>query len=147
MPHLGTVVSQEPLVFVMLNPSTADDSKDDPTIRRCIEFARSEGCGQLFVVNLFAARATNPRDLWGMVDPVGPGNDAAIGEALKLGTAVAAWGAVRRPQALIRARHVVGSFRVRWRCLGLNSDGSPRHPLYVPASTPLSPWNPKKWSP
>lgn len=60
--------------FVMLNPSTADALVDDPTIRRCVGFAKSFGCGSLRVVNLYAYRATKPAELWTVDDPVGPAN-------------------------------------------------------------------------
>jgi hypothetical protein len=61
-------------VFIMLNPSTADAMTDEPTIRRCIGFARCRGCGQLLVLNLFAFRATDPADLKRAADPIGPEN-------------------------------------------------------------------------
>jgi hypothetical protein len=67
-----------PLCWVLLNPSTADDRRDDPTIRRCLGFARSLGYGGIHVVNLFAFRATCPRQLRAADDPVGPDNDGFI---------------------------------------------------------------------
>ena len=72
--------SRRRLLFCMLNPSTADEKRDDPTIRRCIGFAQRERFTDLVVVNLFAARATNPADLLGLDDPVGSGNDDAIAQ-------------------------------------------------------------------
>ena len=82
-------------LFIMLNPSTADATKDDPTIRKCIGFCKRWGYGQLFVVNLFAFRTTDPKWLLsGAVDPVGPCNNMAItGMALCCGDIVCAWGA------------------------------------------------------
>src|SRR5689334_18589152 len=81
------------VAFVMLNPSTADATTDDPTIRRCFGFAQGWGFGRLEVVNLFALRATDPRELARHPDPVGPANDAHIAAALALtDQAVAAWG-------------------------------------------------------
>ena len=80
--------------FIMLNPSTADARKDDPTIRRCIGFARREGCAALLVINCFAFRATKPADLFAAEDPIGPENDRHI-MAASLdadGQVIAAWG-------------------------------------------------------
>lgn len=86
----------KPALFIMLNPSTADAEKDDPTIRRCVSFASLQGCTELTVVNLFALRTTNPVELMNHEDPVGPLNDQRIAEQIdkhKLGIVVAAWGA------------------------------------------------------
>ena len=86
------------LVMVMLNPSTADAVRDDPTIRRCVGFAKKARAGGLLVLNLFAYRATDPRELREAADPVGPENDEIIkrhldGMSLYEGTkVVAAWG-------------------------------------------------------
>lgn len=128
----------EPTVlFVMLNPSTADEREDDPTIRRCIGFARSWGAGRLRVVNLFAARATDPREMKAMDDPVGPGNDQWIAhEIANAETVVAAWGThgAYRDRAADVMAMLPG---VDWQCLGTTKDGHPRHPLYVAANTPL----------
>lgn len=74
------------LPFVMLNPSIADADIDDPTIRRCMRFARREGAGGIIVANLYAYRATEPNALWHAPDPYGPDNDAEL-------TSVASWAA------------------------------------------------------
>jgi hypothetical protein len=135
---------QGPLtVFVMLNPSIADAFADDPTIRRCIGFARRFGSAGLLVVNAFGLRATNPDALKTHPDPVGLHNDAVITDALTTHTAdrvIAAWGvhyrmAGRRDQltALLAA---VGHPLL---CLGLTQGGHPRHPLYVAGTTPPIP--------
>ena len=89
--------ADSPAVFVMLNPSTADAKIDDPTIRRCMGFAKREGHGGLVVVNLFGWRSSDPRQLVLADDPVGPGNTRAIGEALLMGATtsgrvICAWG-------------------------------------------------------
>src|SRR4051812_17109287 len=83
------------MVWVMLNPSTADADVDDPSIRKCVGFAKANGCGGIIVVNLFAWRATDPKELRAVADPVGPENDAHIRWAVKaplLATVVAGWG-------------------------------------------------------
>lgn len=117
------------VTFVMLNPSTADAEKDDPTIRRCIAFAKAWGYCDLRVVNLFALRATDPQELRRHPLPVGnPQNDIYISNHTFGHLTVAAWGAV--PWAEARIRQVV-SIIGHPMCLGRTKAGSPRHPLYV----------------
>ena len=131
-----------PLTAVMLNPSTADAQKDDPTIRRLTGFAKSWGLGSLLVLNLFAIRATDPRDMMAAEDPVGPLNDETIRHALQLAkdedrAVLAAWGAHgghRQRDFYVTHKLVDG---VDWRCLGMTHQGHPRHPLYVPKSQGL----------
>lgn len=119
------------LLFIMLNPSTADAAQDDPTIRRCIGFARRWGFGGVEVVNLFAWRATLPRELAKARDPVGPHNDRAISLAVARSRAViAAWG-VHGALGDRDAQVAPLLAATRLRCLGLTRDGAPRHPLYV----------------
>ena len=126
-------------VWVMLNPSTADDVRDDPTIRRCIALARAWGFGGMEVVNLFGLRATRPVDLRAARDPVGPANDEALVGAARRGDAVfAAWGIHGVPRAEA-ARALLRDCAV-W-CLGVTRGGQPRHPLYVPAAV-----RPLRWS-
>lgn len=122
--------------WVMLNPSTADASIDDPTIRRCIRFSRDWGYAGLVVVNLFAWRSTDPRELRTASDPVGPQNWAWIRSSMeKSERTVAAWGAGVEPVAHLRDQVENGDEQV-W-CLGTTKDGHPRHPLYVRADTQL----------
>lgn len=143
------------MIFVMLNPSTADAATDDPTIRRCRGFAKRENCGGFEVVNLFAWRATDPADLLRADDPVGDGNDRYIADAMAPsdpptdppnGPVVAAWGA--HPAARLRAPAV--ATQLCWlvpfhlHCLGTSKDGSPRHPLMLRADTPLQPFPVRK---
>lgn len=124
-------------LFIMLNPSTADATKNDPTIRRCISFAEREKCTDLVVLNLFALRATDPKELEKHKDPIGLYNNERIAELIdkhKNGIVVAAWGAnkfARERGAL--AQFFYGPFL----CLGKNRDGSPKHPLYVKKDAPL----------
>lgn len=126
-------------VFVMLNPSTADANTNDPTIRACMEFARRWECGWLQVVNLFAWRATDPRELGKAVDPIGPLNPRHLDEAARnADILVCAWGADGGANGIHTGSWMREGF-TPWH-LGLNKDGSPRHPLYIKRSTPLTLW-------
>lgn len=130
------------LNFIMLNPSTADAEVDDPTVRKCMGFARRLGYIGVHVVNLFAFRATDPRDLPCPHIAVGPENDLCI-EAAELSAArtIVAWGAKANEIAPMRVRGVLAMLKPdRTFCLGLNADGSPKHPLYVPYGAPLIPF-------
>jgi hypothetical protein len=132
----------DPACFVMLNPSTADATHDDPTIRRCVGFARGWGCGGIVVVNLFAFRATDPAEMFrASLAAIGPENDRHVRDAAEqCRPVVAAWGAhggfLRRDAAARRLLVDVGSAVL---CLGVTKQGHPRHPLYVPAAQPLVP--------
>lgn len=121
--------------FIMLNPSTADATKEDPTVRRCIAFAKRWGYGGLEVVNIFAYRATAPTDLWPLSDPIGQENGTYIDAAVRrCPIVVAAWGvhgAYRGRGAEVAARYA------GLKCLGTTQAGHPRHPLYVRGDTRL----------
>ena len=132
------------LEFIMLNPSTADADVDDPTIRRCIAFAKQWGYGALVVRNLYAYRATDPTELANAADPIGPENRDYLTRT-DADCTIAAWGA--HPAA-------VGwwnGYPFGWQrtviqrpalfCLGTNANGSPKHPLYVPSSRTPTPWS------
>lgn len=120
------------VAFLMLNPSTADAQVDDPTIRRCMGFARTWGYDKLVVGNLFAYRATDPADLPDDDEAVGPENLEWLRRLVHESTLViAAWGA--SPKAAARAEEV--NFHIPMHCLGLTKSGAPRHPLYVRADT------------
>lgn len=127
----------EPACFCMLNPSTADETDLDPTLRRCVSFARAWGCGGLVVVNLFAVVSADPRVLLTHPDPVGLGNDGEILSASSQSSMVlVGWGAF--PEAHDRASHVTTMLLdngIPLRCLGHTKDGHPRHPLYVSGAT------------
>ena len=120
------------VLFVGLNPSTADQRVDDPTIRRCMAFARDWGFGQLLVANLFAFRTSSPARLFGATEPIGPANDRWIRRlARDARVTIVAWGnhgAFRARDAkvleLLDAPH----------CLAINKSGQPKHPLYVETS-------------
>ena len=120
--------------FVMLNPSTADDVSDDHTIRRCMRFARDWGYSRLVVRNLFAVRATDPKELLTLELPTGGSSgNRAIRAACRCDLVVAAWGAfVPFNRTHAAARLLVG---VELVCLGTTKNGNPRHPLYVPHQT------------
>ncbi len=120
-------------MFVGLNPSTADETEDDPTIRRCKRFAADWGYGGLVMTNLFAIRATNPKVMLAHSNPVGPENNGWIrGLGEKAGIIVAAWGAhgghMGRDRELLRRIDRVHH-------LGLTRAGNPKHPLYLRADT------------
>lgn len=131
------------LLFIMLNPSKADAEKDDPTIRRCMGFARRDGFGGIHVLNLYALRATNPRDLWTADDPVGPDNDQHLAGVLIMAAeddrpVVAAWGANARPDRVAAVCAMFGGYRLS--AFGTTKAGAPRHPLYLPGTAELTPW-------
>ena len=130
---------REIVCFIMLNPSTADAEKDDPTIRRCVSFVRTWGYSRLRVVNLFARRTPHPSDLWAVSDPVGPDNDRYVLEALARATiVVAAWGRLEmaRPRAQVVTK-IAEQMCKSLNCLGVMNRGCPRHPLYVRRDTVL----------
>jgi hypothetical protein len=126
-------------LYVMLNPSTADAEIDDATIRSCIRLAKWLDYGSCEVVNLFAFRATDPKDLAIAVDPVGPNNDASIERAIqRCDMIICAWGA--HEMANRRAPDVsntLRSYRPAIFCLGKTKSGAPKHPLYIKSGTPL----------
>ena len=130
------------LLFCMLNPSTADDRTDDPTIRRVKAFARREGGTLLRVVNLYAARATYPKQLAGFDDPVGPDNDATIHlEAVEADLIVAAWGVPPQGLHSSRDRTVLALLKSAgnvYRLGTVTMAGHPRHPLRLRSDTPLT---------
>lgn len=126
-------------VFVMLNPSTADATTDDPTIRACIEFAKRWECGWLHVVNVFGYRATDPAELRDVTDAAGPLNAAHVTDACRnADVLVAAWGAHAGAAGAGLGRELRAAYPVLH--LGLNKDGSPKHPLYIKRSTPPVLW-------
>jgi hypothetical protein len=117
-------------LFVALNPSTADATHDDPTIRRCIGYARAWGYDGVYVVNLFAYRATDPRVLLAQPDPVGGRNDHYLRKLARgAHIVVAAWGT--RGTHLGRDK-CVRTMLPQLQCLRLTRDGHPAHPLYLP---------------
>ena len=126
------------VLWIMLNPSTADASQDDPTIRRCIDYAQRWGYGSLTVGNLFALRSTDPRAIPKAHDPIGPQNDQWLREMHDEATlTVIAWGAgfsdhMERSDRVLAM--LAGMTHRSLYCLGRTQNGSPRHPLYMPKS-------------
>lgn len=119
------------VLFVMLNPSIADGEKDDPTIRRCVSFARAWNYERLEVVNLFAYRATKPKDLFAAGDDMhGPDNQEVIEHAVRdAGIVICAWGAhdIGEQGEIVRGwMHMKRHY-----ALGFTKSGAPRHPLYM----------------
>ena len=121
------------VLFVMLNPSTATEVQNDPTVERCERRARALGFGAFRVCNIFAYRATDPKVMRAQADPVGPGNDQAIAEsALWADAVVCAWGT--HGAHLNRGAQVEALLRATGKPLshlGLSKDGHPKHPLYI----------------
>lgn len=127
-------------MFVGLNPSTADATLDDPTIRRCIGFAKAWGYAGLMMTNLFAWRATEPRNMLAAENPIGPDNDRVLSEAHdNAALSVAAWGA---HGTYLDRHNAVRALLPRLHYLRLTKDGHPGHPLYLPSSL-----KPVKWTP
>lgn len=130
------------VTFVMLNPSTADSRNDDPTLRRCINFAMNWGYGSLEVVNLFAYRSTNPQMLLSVCDPIGDKNNKYIIDAVNRSEKVIlAWGTkgnlFNRDKDVLR---LIEDNNVPAYTLELTKEGHPRHPLYVKANKVPEPY-------
>lgn len=135
-------------LFVMLNPSTATELKNDPTVERCERRARTLGFGAFRVCNIFAYRATDPRVMRAAADPVGPGNDAAIDDSARRwircdsrDRIICAWGT--HGAFMDRGPQVERLLRATGRplhTLGLTRAGHPRHPLYIAYERQPEPW-------
>lgn len=132
------------VLFLMLNPSTAGATLDDATIRRCVGFAKGWGFARLEVCNLFGWRATNPKELLELSDPVGNANDLyLVSAAMGADLILAAWGAGIPPQHAGRTKEVLGLVGRNVHCLGLSKDGHPLHPLRLSAALdPIPFWSP-----
>jgi hypothetical protein len=130
------------VLWIMLNPSTADEFKLDPTLTRCARFTQRFGFCNFQVANLFALRSTDPSGLLQTDDPIGPSNDLVIREAMaKSALVVVGWGAF--PLASSRAKVLVELAEGKpLHCLGVAKNGQPRHPLYLRADSQLQAWQP-----
>ena len=133
----------KPLVMIIgLNPSTADETGNDPTITRCISFARSWGYGAVCVTNLFGFRATAPSELKAYHDPIGKENDAWVHEMAKgAAITVAAWG--NHGKFLNRSLEILPSLD-QLHCIKMNKSGEPAHPLYLKAELKPVPMIPRQ---
>lgn len=127
-----------PFILIGLNPSTADETKDDPTIRRCISFAKREGCGSLIMLNLFAFRATDPLVMKAQKSPVGDINTETICDICRDKCVVVAWGVhgSHMDQDRILMRELIDAHAIV-KCFGTTKAGFPKHPLYLRSDTPL----------
>ena len=126
------------LTAVLLNPSTATEAEDDPTLARLARRARAAGFAGVMVLNLFALRSPDPAALRRAADPAGPGNAGAL--AALRGPVLCGWGngGLAAGRAFAAAARAAG---VRLMHLGLTRAGAPRHPLYVPAGRPMEGWD------
>jgi len=123
------------VAFVGLNPSTADEKLNDPTIRRCINFAKDWGFDGMYMLNAFAFRATNPRDMKAAADPIGPENDHWLRHyASGSSELIACWGAHCDG---VREWQVCEAINKPIQCLGLTKGRRPKHPLYIRADQKL----------
>jgi hypothetical protein len=154
-------------LWLMLNPSTADETKLDPTLRRCLAFTRAwnPGIRQLIVggepkcfgfmsmhdhfgafevCNLYALRSTDPEGLWKVPDPVGPNNDVAIQTAAKRAhLVIVGWGDNAKPARERQIAQLLADVGVQPYALKLCKSGSPNHPLYLPETAKPFPWHAK----
>ena len=125
-------VSKDYVMFIGLNPSTADEHIDDPTVRRCMRYAESWGYSKMCMTNLFAYRATDPSKMLNHVEPIGRRNDRALlAVSSRASLVIAAWGTMGNH--LNRATHV-RELILNLMCLRLTKNGHPGHPLYLPKS-------------
>lgn len=138
----------KPILFHMLNPSTADGTEDDPTIRRCVGFAKDWGYNILHVTNMFSFRATNPNDLWHQKQSIiHPGNLQVTINAMRMSKMlVCAWGDSITPKVVRSYDVYLDAFRTAFEsalvtgckgpmCLSTTKSGAPGHPLYQPRDT------------
>ena len=124
--------SLKKLLFIGLNPSTADEIKDDPTMRRCIRFSKDFGFGGFIMANIFAFRSTDPKKLKKIKNPIGKKNDYWIKKLNKeAGMTIAAWGT--HGDYLDRGKEVSIMLKNLY-CLRKTKNGFPSHPLYLPAN-------------
>jgi len=134
-----------PWLFLLHNPSDADETSLDPTARRCIAFARDGGGSLCLIGNPFAMVSTDPRGLATAADPIGPRNDENLVALVDFAAVVVVgWGNAKTPGLAARERRIceiVPDWKLH--CLGTNRDGSPKHPLYLPKTAQLVRWEPR----
>ena len=123
----------------MLNPSTADGYKDDPTVKKCCDYAKAWEYGGIDIVNLYAFRATDPKQLATISDPIGPENESYLRQAIMENRiTILAWGR----HGLERSRWFFENVLMRYKFfyLKINQDGTPSHPLYLKKNLLATPW-------
>ncbi len=143
-PSHGSRSGKLNVAFVMLNPSCANETADDPTLRACIQFAQRWGFGSLSVVNLFGYCTTHPADLKTVADPIGPKNDAYLIAAVEQAQQVVlAWGNagvfLGRDRTILS---LLAPYHAKLSYLQINRSGQPRHPIYIPRNAPLNAYRP-----
>lgn len=126
------------IMFIGLNPSTADETQNDPTIRRVIGFGKSWGYGGIFMCNLFAIVSADPAILKTTTDPIGYNDRYLLQYSESAKDILFGWGNFK--EATERAKYVSGLFPNAL-CLGKNQNGTPKHPLYIAANTIPMPFN------
>lgn len=143
-----TMRPEHTCLWIMLNPSTATADRDDPTVRKCQEFSRRNGFATTLITNLFAIRSTDPSvlvkhtaDGW----PDGEQDNARhLEESIQAyPNIIVAWGSFKHPEMLTLARRIqnlAGKYKRKLKCLGVNKDGMPKHPLYVSYKAALRDW-------
>lgn len=120
--------SKPAIAFCCLNPSTADELIDDPTVRRCIQFSKNWGYGSFTMLNAYAYRSTDPRGLKTVENPVGEENDVVLATvAARVQDIIVGWGVHCEPNRAESVLKILGKVH----CLGVNENGSPKHPLYI----------------
>lgn len=134
-------------IFIGLNPSVADSTRDDNTCRREIDFAARLGAGAYCKLNIFGLRSTQAQVLYSHAEPIGPDNDAAIERVLRAhrdARLVVAWGAHGGFRGRgDRVGEMVMDIHGSPECFGLTQGGFPFHPLYLPKTSKLRPWRPR----
>lgn len=131
--------SRKKVLFICLNPSTADEKTDDRTVTRCMDFAKRWGFGGIMMGNLFAYRSTDKRQIYACDDPIGPENDMHLKDmAEDAGLIVAAWG---NDGGFMNRSSVIRKMFANMKCLQINASGEPKHPLYVVATKELIDYN------
>ena len=146
----GKSAFERPVIWIMMNPSTADHRWDDPTVAKCRRYAHKWGFNRMIVLNAMAFRATAPRDLLRVSDPVGPENHELIRETIAAepdALIVCAWGKFASAMPALRPHEaaiveLLRSLERAVHTLKLNGDGSPGHPLYISGDAVSEPWQP-----
>ena len=136
----GSLSEWKTTLWIMLNPSTADENELDPTLRRCEAFSRAWGFDGFEVVNLFAIRSTDPKMLYLVSEPVGQENDRFILQAAyRADKIIVGWGTekIARERGKQVMHLLASGLHFHTWCLGTNDDGSPKHPLYIAKHTKL----------